>query len=51
MKNNFISQLLEIARQTKLPFDEVFTIVFDYGFVDSIGNITAELLENEKGND
>lgn len=51
MKNNFISQLLEITQQTNLSFDEIFTIAFDYGFVDSFGNITAELLENKKGSD
>jgi hypothetical protein len=51
MTISFIKQLLEISMQTNLTFDEVFLIAFDYGFVDSIGNITAELLENEKGND
>lgn len=51
MKNSFISQLLEITQQTNLSFDEVFSIAFDYGFVDAFGNITAELLENKKEND
>lgn len=51
MTNNFISQLLEITKKTNLSFDEVFAIAFDYGFVDSFGNITAELLENKKEND
>lgn len=48
MATSFILQLLQIAQQTNLSFDEVFTIAFNYGFVDSFGNITDEVSENNK---
>lgn len=47
----FIPQLLEIARSTNVTLDEVFKIAFDYGLVDSYGNITAETLEQKKGSE
>ena len=51
MVTTFIPQLVEIARRSNLTLDEVFDIAFDYGFVDSYGNITAEVLEQKKGSE
>lgn len=48
MSTSFVPQLLQITQQTNLSFDEVFTIASDYGFVDSFGNITDEVSENNK---
>lgn len=40
-----IQILLSAARESNLTFDEVFIIVYDYGFIDSVGNITTEFLD------
>lgn len=45
---NFINQLTEIAKQINIPFDEVFTIAYDYGFIDEFGNITPEVSESKR---
>lgn len=48
---NFLFSLLAIANECNLSFDEVFSIAYDYGFVDAFGNVTTEVLEHKKGND
>ncbi|WP_164463246.1 hypothetical protein [Chryseobacterium sp. G0201] len=45
---SFISELLEISKECSLPFDVVFCIVYDYGLIDYLGNITSELFEYKK---
>ena len=37
---SFIKELLEIAKECELSFDEVFIIFYDYGIVDEYGYLT-----------
>ncbi len=43
---NIIRIILEVAKATKLSFDEVFCIVFDNGICNESGFLTTEFLEN-----
>ncbi len=46
---NTIRQLLEIAKETKVPFKKVFLIALAYGLIDLYGNITEEVQDYNKG--
>ena len=46
---SFIKELLEIAKECELSFDEVFIIFYDYGIVDEYGYLTNEALQYKKG--
>ena len=45
---SFIKELLEIAKECELSFDEVFIIFYDYGIVDEYGYLTNEALQYKK---
>lgn len=46
---SFIKELLEIAKECELSFDEVFIIFYEYGIVDEYGYLTNEALQYKKG--
>ena len=45
----FIKELLEIAKECELSFDEVVIIFYVYGIVDEYGYLTNETLQYKKG--
>lgn len=44
-KITFIPELLEIAKKCNRTIEAVFTIAYDYGLIDELGNVTSEVLE------
>lgn len=45
MATSILHIIVEVAKQTKLTFDEVWETLSNYGITDEYGNLTDEVIQ------